>query len=109
MLGQLKPHHQLPDLSAGRCDIPLLQFDLRLEAPAAELQEHPLPTLQLVRGHLAFPRDRIERLAPKQAQDQPGLRWALPRSGSSRSAVAASTLAAGDFRCCAPMSGQGHD
>jgi hypothetical protein len=40
----------------------------RIRSPRVLLQEHPLPALELVRGHLAFARDRIERLAAQEPQ-----------------------------------------
>src|SRR5947209_6939466 len=70
VLGQLQPHHQFADLGAGERHLALFRIPADPEAPRALLEEHALPALQLVRGHLALVRDGVERLAPQQPQHQ---------------------------------------
>jgi hypothetical protein len=75
VLGELEPHHQLPDLRSGQRELPLLGFGPGFQPPAPVVQEHPLPALQFVRGNLALPGHRIECFPAGQPQDQ--LRLAL--------------------------------
>src|SRR5262249_11058644 len=70
VLGQLQPHHQFPDLGAGERQLAVFRLAADPQAPRALLQEDPLPALELVRGHLALPRDRIERFPAEQPQHQ---------------------------------------
>src|SRR5262249_27089533 len=70
VLGQLQPHHQFPDLGASKRQLALLRLAAHPQPPRALLQEPSLPALELVRGHLALARDRIECLAAEKPQDQ---------------------------------------
>jgi len=67
VLGQLQPHHQFPDLGASKPELALLRLATDAQAAGALLEEHALPTLQLVRRHLALPRDASRGLPPARA------------------------------------------
>src|SRR3989449_5881244 len=85
VLGQLKPHHQFADLRAGQGQLAFLRITPRLQSPRSLLEEDPLPALELMGRHLALARDRVERLAAQEPQnelrlplDAPALREVQP-------------------------------
>ncbi len=56
----------------------------RFQSPRALLEEDPLPALELVGRHLALARDRVERLATQEPQDQLRLSRDAPALGELR-------------------------
>ncbi len=70
MLSQLQPHHQFADLRAGQGQLAFLGITPRLQSPRPLLEEDALPALELMGRHLALARDRVERPAPQEPQDQ---------------------------------------
>src|SRR5215470_17042088 len=70
VLGQLQPHHQFANLRAGERELAFLRIAPRLEPPRPLLEKHPLPALELMGRHVALARDRIERLAAQEPQDE---------------------------------------
>src|SRR5256712_11626220 len=70
VLGELQPHHQFADLRTGQGQLTLLGITPRLQPPRPLLEEDALPALELMGRHLALARDRVERLAAQEPQDQ---------------------------------------
>src|SRR5207244_12223202 len=74
----------LPDLGARQRELAFLGITARLKPACPLLEEDRLPALELMGRHLALARDRVERLAAQESQDDLRLPLDAPALGEVR-------------------------